>query len=84
MQMQGMSIAGKGNLGMLQRQDLAASAPVKQILEAPELFELMETLLQVSKHPAGALPAEICVGRALTLMLSTMPVTNVNHSVLSL
>lgn len=53
-QMQGMNTAGKGNLGMLQRQDLAAAAPVKQVLEAPELFELMETLLQVSKHPAGA------------------------------
>ena len=53
-QMQGMNAAGKGNLGMLQRQDLAAAAPVKQILEAPRALELMEILLQVSKHPAGA------------------------------
>ena len=48
--MQGMSVAGERNLGMLQRQDLAAAAPVKQVLEAPELFELMQNLLQVSKH----------------------------------
>ena len=41
---------GKRNLGLLQRQDLAAAAPVKPVLEALELFELMETLLQVSKH----------------------------------
>lgn len=52
--MQGMSVAGKRNLGLLQRQDLAAAAPVKQVLEALELFELMETLLQVRKHPASA------------------------------
>lgn len=51
--MQGMSVAGKHNLGMLQRQDLAAAAPVKQVLEAPELFDLMETLLQVSKRPVA-------------------------------
>ncbi|KAL3131169.1 hypothetical protein ABBQ38_000473 [Trebouxia sp. C0009 RCD-2024] len=44
---QGMSVAGKRNLGLLQRQDLAAAAPVKRVLEALELFELMETLLQV-------------------------------------
>ena len=47
--LQGFSVAGKRNLGMLQRQDLAAAAPVKQVLEALELFELMETLMQVSK-----------------------------------
>lgn len=52
--MQGMSVAGKRNLGLLQRQDLAAAAPVKRVLEALELFELMETLLQVSKHPVIA------------------------------
>lgn len=46
--MQGMAVKGQRNLGMLQRQDLAAAAPVKQILEAPQLFHLMETLLQVN------------------------------------
>ena len=51
--MQGMAVEGQRNLGMLQRQDLAAAAPVKQILEAPQLFHLMETLLQVSTHPAN-------------------------------
>ncbi|KAL3139238.1 hypothetical protein ABBQ32_006007 [Trebouxia sp. C0010 RCD-2024] len=44
---QGMTVAGKRNLGLLQRQDLAAAAPVKRVLEALELFELMETLMQV-------------------------------------
>lgn len=52
--MQGMTVAGKRNLGLLQRQDLAAAAPVKRVLEALELFELMETLMQVSKHPVTA------------------------------
>ncbi len=32
---------------MLQRQDLAAAISVQQVLEAPELFHLMECLLQV-------------------------------------
>lgn len=52
--MKGMGVAGERSLGMLQRQDLAAAPPVKQVLEAPELFELMETLLQVSQSHAGA------------------------------
>ena len=56
---QGMGVPGQRNLGLLQRQDLAAAAPVKRVLEALELFELMETLLQVSKHrivaPVGSL-----------------------------
>ena len=71
--MQGMSVAGKHNLGMLQRQDLAAAAPVKQVLEAPELFELMEALLQVSKHPVVDIvcPLRICTVCAQTVLLST-------------
>lgn len=35
-------------LGMLQRQDLAAHPTVQRVLEAPELFQLMEDLMQVS------------------------------------
>ena len=46
--MQGVGAPGLQNLGMLQRQDLAAAAPVHQVLEAPELFSLIETLLEVS------------------------------------
>lgn len=42
-----MGVTGMRNLGMLQRQDLAAAHPVQQVLEAPELFHLMESLLQV-------------------------------------
>ncbi|KAA6426637.1 MAG: hypothetical protein FRX49_03747 [Trebouxia sp. A1-2] len=43
----GTGVAGVHGLGMLQRQDLAAAIPVQQVLEAPELFHLMECLLQV-------------------------------------
>ena len=46
--MQGVGVPGLQNLGMLQRQDLAASAPVLQVLESPTLFSLMEALLGVS------------------------------------
>ena len=73
--MQGMSVAGKHNLGMLQRQDLAAAAPVKQVLEAPELFELMETLLHVSKHPVAdpVCLLRICMRCAQTVLPSSFP-----------
>ena len=71
--LQGMSVAGRRNLGMLQRQDLAAAAPVKQVLEAPELFELMEALLQVSKHPVAdpVCLMRTCTRCAQTILLST-------------
>ena len=57
---QGMGVEGQRNLGMLQRQDLAAATPVKQILEAPELFDLMETFLKVSKHVTSAQAVLAC------------------------
>ena len=38
-------------LGMLQRQDLAAHPTVQRVLEAPQLFQLMEDLMQVSSMP---------------------------------
>lgn len=44
---EGAGVAGVCGLGMLQRQDLAAATSVQQVLEAPELFHLMECLLQV-------------------------------------
>ncbi|DBA84158.1 TPA: hypothetical protein ACH3X1_006625 [Trebouxia sp. C0004] len=44
---EGTGVAGVRDLGMLQRQDLAAATSVQHVLEAPELFHLMEDLLQV-------------------------------------
>lgn len=35
---------------MLQRQDLATHPIVKRVLEAPELFGLMEELMQVASY----------------------------------
>ena len=35
---------------MLQRQDLAAHPAVKRVLESPELFDLMENLMQVGYY----------------------------------
>lgn len=43
----GIAAPGACQLGMLQRQDLAAHPLVQQVLEAPELYQLMEALMQV-------------------------------------
>jgi hypothetical protein len=45
---QGRLAQGASGLGLLARQDLAATPLVSAVLEAPELFALMRRLFEVS------------------------------------
>lgn len=51
---------GASGLGLLQRQDLASADQVKQLVEAPALFDLVDRLLQVRMLTKTLISHQIC------------------------